>query len=159
LDALLGLLRIKAQYNLAPNDEKCDAVILQRELDDMLARIDEGIFALDKLKSAVANRKVEGFKEKISFIVNMQSQLKTQFERNKIARDRSIVVNTQKTLSLVPSIIDYAVNIGVQSTTAQWLTALEQNTDFDATLLLKTNTAMDDLFETTRQVCVGDLFE
>jgi hypothetical protein len=89
----------------------------------------------------------------------MQTQLKTQFERNKIARDRSIVVNTKKTLSLIPSIIDYAVNIGVQSTTAQWLAALEQNTDFDAALLLKTNTAMDDLFETTRQVCVGDLFE
>ncbi len=159
LDALLGLLRIKVQYNLAHNDEKCDAAILQRELDDMLAKIDEGVFALDKLKSAVANRKVEGFKEKIGFIVNMQTQLKTQFERNKIARDRSIVVNTKKTLSLIPSIIDYAVNIGVQSTTAQWLAALEQNTDFDATLLLKTNTAMDDLFETTRQVCVGDLFE
>ena len=114
LDALLGLLRIKAQYNLAHNDEKCDAAILQRELDDMLAKIDEGVFALDKLKSAVANRKVEGFKEKIGFIVNMQTQLKTQFERNKIARDRSIVVNTKKTLSLIPSIIDYAVNIGVR---------------------------------------------
>jgi hypothetical protein len=89
----------------------------------------------------------------------MQTQLKTQFERNKIARDRSIVANTKKTLSIIPSIIDYAFNIGVQSTTAQWLAALEQNTHFDETLLLKTNTAMDALFDKTRQLCVGDLFE
>jgi hypothetical protein len=89
----------------------------------------------------------------------MQTQLKTQFERNKLARDRSIAANTKKTLNIIPSIIDYAVNIGVQSTAAQWLTALEQNTLFDETLLLKTNTAMDALFDMTRQLCVGDLFE
>ena len=159
LDAMLELLRIKAQYNLVQNNEKCDVAILQRELDDMLADIDGGICALDNLKSATANRKVDGFKEKIGFIVNMQTQLKTQFERNKLARDRSIAANTKKTLNIIPSIIDYAVNIGVQSTAAQWLTALEQNTLFDETLLLKTNTAMDALFDMTRQLCVGDLFE
>jgi len=159
LDAMLELLRIRAQYNLVQDDEKCDVAILQRELDDMLADIDQGICALDNLKSAVANRKVDGFKEKIGLIVNMQTQLKAQFERNKIARDRSIVANTKKTLSVIPSIIDYAVNIGVQSTTAQWLAALEQNTHFDKTLLLKTHTAMDALFDMTRQLCVGDLFE
>jgi hypothetical protein len=159
LDAMLELLRVKAQYNLVQDDEKCDVAILQRELDDMLADLDGAICALDNLKIAVANRKVDGFKEKIGFIVNMQTQLKTQFERNKIARDRSIVANTKKTLSIIPSIIDYAFNIGVQSTTAQWLAALEQNTHFDETLLLKTNTAMDALFDKTRQLCVGDLFE
>jgi hypothetical protein len=159
LDATLELLRVKAQYNLVQHDEKCDAAILQRELDDILADIDAVICALDNLKSAIANRKVDGFKEKISFIVNMQTQLKTQFERNKIARDRSIVANTKQTFNIIPSIIDYIVNIGVQSTTAQWLAALEQNMHFDETLLLKTHTPMDALFDTARQLCVGGLFE
>ncbi|MGD0340052.1 MAG: hypothetical protein ABSB78_14830, partial [Bacteroidota bacterium] len=141
------------------NDEKCDAVILQRELDDILADIDGAICALDNLKITVANRKVDSFKEKIAFIVNMQHQLKTRFERNKIARDRSIVANTKKTLTLIPSIIDYAVNVGVQSTVAQWSTALEQNVHFDAVLPVNTNTTMDATFETIKQLCVGDLFE
>jgi hypothetical protein len=89
----------------------------------------------------------------------MQNQLKTRFERNKIARDRSIVANTKKTLTLIPSIIDYAVNVGIQSTVAQWSNALEQNVHFDAVLPLNTNTSMDAMFETTKQLCVGDLFE
>jgi len=159
LDAMLELLRIKARYNLFQDGEKCDVALLQRELDGMLTEIDEGVCALDNLKSAVANRKGDGFKEKIGFIVNMQTQLKTQFERNKIARDRSIVANTKKTLSIIPSIIDYEVNIGVHSTFAQWLAALEKNRHFDETLLLKTNTAMDALFDMTRRLFVGDLFE
>ncbi|MGA7075536.1 MAG: hypothetical protein WBZ42_03175 [Halobacteriota archaeon] len=159
LDAILELLRVRFQYNLLRNDEKCDAAILQRELDDILADIDGAVCALDNLKSAVANRKVDSFKEKIAFIVNMQNQLKTRFERNKIARDRSIVANTKKTLTLIPSIIDYAVNVGVQSTVAQWSNALEQNVHFDAVLPLNTNTSMDAMFETTKQLCVGDLFE
>jgi hypothetical protein len=159
LDALLELLRVRFHYNLVSNDEKCDAVILQSELDDIVADIDGAICALDSLKSAVANRKVDSFKKKIAFIVNMQHQLKTRFERNKIARDRSIVANTQKTLTLIPSIIDYAVNVGVRSTVAQWSTALEQNVHFDAAVPLNTNTTMDALFETIKQLCVGDLFE
>ncbi|MGZ4863162.1 MAG: hypothetical protein ACXV5H_08085 [Halobacteriota archaeon] len=85
--------------------------------------------------------------------------MKTQFERNKSARDRSIVANTKKTLNTIPSIIDYEVNIGVHSTFAQWLAALEKNTPFDETLLLKTNTAMDALFDMTRRLFAGDLFE
>jgi hypothetical protein len=159
LDAILELLRVRFQYNLVRNDEKCDAAILQRELDDILADIDGAVCALDNLKSAVANRKVHSFKEKIAFIVNMQNQLKTRFERNKIARDRSIVANTKKTLILIPSIIDYALNVGVQSTVAQWSNALEQNVHFDAVLPLNTNASMDAMFETTKQLCVGDLFE
>ncbi len=159
LDAILELLRVRYQYNLVRNDKKCDTAILRRELDDILADIDGVICALDNLKSAVANRKVDSYKEKIGFIVNMQNQLKMRFERNKIARDRSIVANTKKTLAMIPSIIDYAVNIGVQSTVEQWSNALEQNAYFDAMLPLKTNTPIDSLFETTKQLCVGDLFE
>ena len=159
LDAILELLRVRLQFNLVRNGDKCDGAILERELDDILADIDRAIGALNNLKSAVANRKVDSLKEKIAFIVNMQDQLKTQFERNKIARDRSIVANTKKTLTLIPSIIDYAVNVGIRSTVAQWSNALEQNAHFDAALHLNTNAPMDALFETTKQLCVGDFFE
>lgn len=89
----------------------------------------------------------------------MQNQLRKQLDRNKIARDRSIVANTEKTLSLMPSIIDYVVNVGIRSTVAQWSDALTRNTDFRENLPMKTNSAMDALFEATKKLCVGDLFE
>ena len=130
----------------------------QGELDDILADIDGVICALDNLKSAVANRKLDGFKEKIVTIVSMQNELRTRFERNQIARDRSIVGNAAKTLTVMPSIIDYATNIGIRSTCAQWSYALKTNISFKADVPLRTNTSMDALFNSTKQLCTGDLF-
>jgi len=158
LDAILELLRIQFQYNLA-KDAKCDPAIVRDELDDIIADIDGVICALDNLKSAVANRKLHGFKERIATIVSMQNELKTQFERNQIARDRSIASNTRKTLNVIPSIVDYAINIGMTSTCAQWSQALSRHISFDADVPLRTNTSMDELFDETRQRCIGDLFE
>jgi len=157
LDAVLELLRVRSQYNLV-KDEKCDVEIVKGELDDILADIDGVICALDNLKSAVANRKLDGFKEKIATIVSMQNELRTRFERNQIARDRSIVGNAAKTLTVIPSIIDYATNIGIRSTCAQWSYALKTNISFKADVSLRTNTSMDTLFNSTKQLCTGDLF-
>ena len=157
LDAILELLRVQSQYKLA-KDEKCDVEIVKAELDDMLADIDGVICALDNLKSAVADRKLDDFKEKIATIVSMQKELKTRFERNQIARDRSIVGNTSKTLNVMPSVIDYATNMGIRSTCAQWSHALKGNISFSADVPLRTNTSMDVLFDTIKQLCTGGLF-
>ena len=67
-------------------------------------------------------------------------------DRNKMARDLSIVQNVQKTLELIPSIIDYAVNVGLKSTGSQWLDALKNNVDFESDISLKTNDTTDALF-------------
>ena len=157
LDAILELLRVRSQYKLA-KDEKCDVEIVQGELDDMLADVDGVICALDNLKSAVADRKLDDFKERIATIVSMQNELKTRFERNQIARDRSIVGNTSKTLNVVPSVIDYTTNIGIRSTCAQWLHALKGNISFNADVPLRTDASMDALFNTIKQLCTGGLF-
>jgi len=151
-------LRVRSEYNLA-NDTKCNVDLVQTGLDDILADIDGVLCALDNLKSAVVNRKLDDSQDKIATIVSMQHELKTRFERNQIARDRSIVGNTLKTLNIIPSIIDYVINIGMRSTCAQWLQALKRDVNFNADVRLRTNTSMDALFNTTRQFCTGDLFE
>ena len=157
LDAILELLRVRSQYSLG-KDKKCDVEIIQGELDDILADIDGVICALDNLKSAVANRKLHGFEEKIAMIVSMQNELRTRFKRNQIARDRSIAANTAKTLNVISSVIDYATNIGIRSTCAQWSHALKGNISFSADVPLRTNTSMDVLFDTIKQLCTGGLF-
>ena len=159
LDAILELLRVRSEYELMKNDVTCDAAIIGNELDLILVDIDGAISALDNLKRAIATRKAAGFKELIAFIVNVQNDLKTRFERNKIARDGSIVTHTKNTVGMIPSIIDHAINIGMCSTASQWLNALEGNIHFDEDVPLKTNTSMDALFDTIKQLCTSELFE
>jgi hypothetical protein len=159
LDAILELLRVKSEYDLMRNDVACDAGIIGNELDLILADIDEAISALDNFKRAIATRKAAGFKEQIAFIVSTQNDLKTRFERNKIARDNSIVTHTKNTVGMIPSIIDHAINIGMCSTASQWSNALEENIHFDEDVPLKTNTSMDALFDTIKQLCTSELFE
>ena len=159
LDAILELLRVKSEYDLMRNDVACDAGIIGNELDLILADIDEAISALDNFKRAIATRKAAGFKEQIAFIVSTQNDLKTRFERNKIARDNSIVTHTKNTVGMIPSIIDHAINIGMCSTASQWSNALEENIHFDEDVPLKTNTSMDALFNTIKQLCTSELFE
>jgi hypothetical protein len=62
-----------------------------------------------------------------------------------------------KTLSLMLSIIDYIVNVGIRSTVVQW-SALTKNADFREELPTKTNSAMEALFETTSRFDAGDIF-
>jgi len=157
LDAILELLKMILAYDLERNAEKCDAATVLSELDDRLAEIERAVFRLDDLKRAVATRRLDGFKEEIAFIVKMQNELKTRLERDKIARDRSIVANIKTTVRMVPSIIDYVINIGMRSTASQWSKALENELSFDADVPLKTNAPMDALFDKAKQFCTDDL--
>jgi hypothetical protein len=157
LDAILELLRVRLTYDLEWNAEKCDTATVLSELDDRLAEIDRAVFRLDDLKRAVATRRLDGFKEEIAFIVKMQNELKTRLERDKIARDRSIVANIKTTVRMIPSIIDYVINIGMRSTASQWSKALENELSFDADVPLKTNAPMDALFDKAKQFCTDDL--
>ncbi|MDD1721411.1 MAG: hypothetical protein LUP95_05435 [Euryarchaeota archaeon] len=159
LDAILELLRIRAEYNLANDERTCNTDVLNSELNDLLLDIDQAISSLEKLKANIASRKVDGFKETIGVIVQIQHQLKAQLDRSKIARDRSIVNNVAKTLRVMPSILDYTINIGLERTAAQWMDTLQSNRPFEADIPLTTNASSDELFGTVKQLCGGDLFE
>ena len=159
VDALLELLRVRSEYELSRNEVACSAAIIGNELDRILADIDEAVSALDNLKRAIATRKAAGFKEQIAFVAGLQNDLKSRFDRNKIARDDSIVTQTKSTFQMVPSVVDHAINIGMHSTIAQWWQALKQNINFDDDVPLKTNASLDSLFQTVRQMCTSDLLE
>ncbi|MGZ4911988.1 MAG: hypothetical protein ACXV5B_02560 [Halobacteriota archaeon] len=158
LDAILELLRIQVDYNLA-NGKTCDINVLSNELNGLLSDIDQALSSLDRLKADIASRKVDGFKETIGVIVQIQRQLKVQLDRSKVARDRSIMNNSTKTLRVIPSILDYSINIGLKETAAQWLDTLQSNRPFEADVSLTTNASSDELFGAVTQLCDGDLFE
>ncbi len=70
-----------------------------------------------------------------------------------------MVTHTKNTVGMIPSIIDHAINIGMCSTASQWSSALEGNILFNEDVPLKTNTSMDALFDTIKQLCTSELFE
>jgi hypothetical protein len=146
LDAVLELLRINSEYNLVKEGELCDLKTVSGELSRILSHVDGAIAALNAVKADIARMKTDESKERIRFIVNIQNELKRTCELNKIARDLSLTQNVQQTLELIPSIIDYAINIGLKSTGDQWLEALKSKVDFDADIRLKINDASDSLF-------------
>ena len=148
LDAVLELLRINSEYNLVKESEPPNVNVVSGELSHIISNLDAAITSLNVIKTDIAKMKTEGRNEKIRFIVDMQNKLKTMCDRNKMARDLSIIQNVQKTLELMPSIIDYAVNIGLKSTGNQWLDALQNNIDFESDIRLKTNDVTDALFTT-----------
>ncbi len=146
LDAVLELLRINSEYNLVKESTLHNLNTISDGLIRIISNVDGAIAALDAIKADIAKMRTDELKEKIRFIVNMQKELKMKCDRNKMARDHSIVQNVQKTLELIPSIIDYAVNMGLKSTGSQWLDALKSNVDFESDISLKTNDTTDALF-------------
>ncbi len=159
LDAILQLLRTRAEYNLANDERTCNVQVLNDELGELLSDVDRAILSLDTLKANVASRKIDGFKEIIGVIIQIQRQLKAQLDRNKIARDRSIINNVTTTLEVIPSILDYTINIGIKKTVAQWLNSLESNRPFTVDIPLTTNPSSDELLKMVKQVCSGELLE
>ncbi len=159
LDALLELLRIRADYNLENDVMTCNPNVLSSELDDLLLDIDRVLSSLDQLKASISSRKVDGFKETIGIIVQIQRQLKARLDRSKIARDRSITSNVTKALGVIPSILDYTINIGTKKTAAQWLDALQSNRPFTTNVPLVTNASSDELLGVIKELCGGELLE
>lgn len=146
LDAVLELLRINSEYNLTKESELRNLNTVSGELSRILSNVDDAIAALNAVKADIARMKTDESKEKMRFIVNIQNELKRKCEWNRMTRDLSITQNVHQTLELIPSIIDYAINIGLKSTGDQWLEALKSNVDFEADIRLKTNDAPDSLF-------------
>ncbi len=159
LDAILELLRVRAEYNLTNDLATCNASVLTSELSNLLSDIDRAVQTLDQLKATIASRKVDGYKETIGVIVQIQKQLKIHLNRSKIARDRSITNNITATLEVIPSILDYAVNIGIKRTATQWLDILQSNKPFEANVSLSTSASSDELFGAVKRLCDGELLE
>jgi hypothetical protein len=51
-------------------------------------------------------------------------------------RELKVLNNVLTTLNIIPSIIDYAVNVGLQETSNQWLQHLKKNGDLSKDLYL-----------------------
>jgi len=145
LAAILEFKRITGSLNVS-NWEK--------EVEDLRFRIDEVYRRVGELevekeqvvkRLRLATEHKETLLKTIRELSRRQGQLKRASNLSVLNRDLKILENVAVTLDLIPSIIDYAVNVGLQETSRQWIEYLEKDGDLRSDIYLKS--VLDDLIE------------
>jgi hypothetical protein len=110
-------------------------VDLSGAVDVLKSRIAGAQMCLEKLEAS-KNRVMEKLselpedeklKEEVKRISLSQTEVKRSSNLSVIHRKLKILENVPVVLSLIPSIIDYAVNVGVKETSDQWVQYLNEN--------------------------------
>lgn len=121
LEALMEFKRITGNFKVSNWKE---------EMNHLKCRIEDARGQIDKLEAQKEKiverlRRGEGEKtalqEEIRDISISQSKIKRASNFSVLNRDLKILENIPVVLNLIPSIIDYAVNIGLQKTSEQWI--------------------------------------
>ena len=68
-----------------------------------------------------------------------QAEIRRIGKFSELSRDLKLINNVLKVLNLHPSIIDYAVSVGLKETSNQWIANLEANGNLSKGCVLKTN--------------------
>jgi hypothetical protein len=80
-----------------------------------------------------------------------QDDLRKRSGHSTLARNFGLLENVESVMSMHPSIIDYAINVGLRETSAQWISFLTRNGNLLADPALQTNLpiVIQDLLEAT----------
>ena len=111
---------------------------IQQNIESLKGRIDrqyEEINILNKRKEETINayRSLDkgivkdDFEQELKNIINKINDYKKRNNLSVLNHDYKILQNIPKTLNLIPSIIDYALNIGIKKTSDQWISYLRNN--------------------------------
>ena len=125
MEALLELKRMCADLGVGD---------LSGAVDVLKSRIAEAQRCLDRLEAS-KNRIVEKWrartrnklKEKVKTISLSQTEVKRSSNLSVIYHELKILENVPVVLNMIPSIIDYAVNVGLRETSDQWVRYLSEN--------------------------------
>jgi len=108
---------------------------LSGAVDALKSRIAEAQTCLDKMEAS-KKRAMEKFwdqpenemlKKEVKRVSLSQTEVKRSSNLSVIYRKLKILENVPVVLNLIPSIIDYAVNVGLKETSEQWVRHLCEN--------------------------------
>lgn len=145
LEALLEFKRITGNFKVSNWEEEIEH--LKSRIEDVREHIDK----LEAQKEKIVERLRRGdgektaLQEEIRNISINQSKLRKASNFSVLNRDLKILENIPVVLNLVPSIIDYAVNVGLQETSEQWIDFLVKNGSLSSNVHLKS--VLDGLME------------
>ena len=144
-DRYLGVGQVEARLELKRICRDLDAPNLATARDMLKSRISEIHEQLDTLEAS-KKRAIERLKERpsdkelkeeVQSISMSQTRIKRSSNLSVIGHELRIVENISTALDVIPSVIDYAVNLGLRETSEQWMRFLEDDGRLSSEVHLK----------------------
>ena len=134
-DTYVGIGQLEASLKLKTMCADLGVSDLSGAVDVLKSRIAEARTCLDRLEASKKrtmeklweHRARAQLKEQIKRVSLSQTEIKRSSNLSVIYRKLKILENVPVVLNLIPSIIDYAVNVGLKETSDQWVRYLCEN--------------------------------
>lgn len=137
LEAMLEYKRITGHFDIEKLNDEMER--LKSRIRDIYDRIDKergDILRIEKqLKEKLIDKKA--FHRNIKDILNRIDKIKRHSNLLSLAHDLVILENIPRVLNLIPSIIDYAINIGLKETSDQWVAFLNKKGCLQSDVIMK----------------------
>lgn len=137
LEAILEYKKITGNYEI--NNWKEESKIINSRINKIYSKINRFEVEQNNLINKYKNKKIDKktFQKEIKIFIDKKSDIKKQFKLSILNHDLKKLHNIPTTLQLIPSIIDYAINIGLRETSEQWIEYLKKNGNLQMNLYLK----------------------
>ena len=134
-DRYAGIGQVEASLEVKRMCADLGVSDLSGAMDMLKSRIAEAQTCLDRLEASKkrimeklwSHPEDEKLKEEIKKISLSQTEVKKSSNLSVVYRKLKILENIPVVLNLIPSIIDYAVNVGLKETSDQWIRYLSEN--------------------------------
>jgi len=145
LEALITFKELSGTFDLSQY-EKAEAN-LKHKISDVEKKIQELELQKDELADDAKIETAEKIKRMKAISVR-KYDIRKENNFPVLARNLKLLQNVKGAMSLHPCIVDYAVNIGLDETSEQWLTFLRKNGSLSSSVDLRTS--LDDVFSFIR---------
>ena len=135
-DVYMGIAQLEAWLEFKRITGHFDVNLLDVEVDRLKDKMRKVYGRIDKCREQIshldeARRKGEidrgTFENRLKQKLDWMDRVKRETSILSLAHDLIILENLPRTLHLIPGIIDYALNIGLESTSRQWVNFLVKN--------------------------------
>jgi len=136
MEALLELKRICS--DLGARNLSTAKDLLMSSISEIHERLDKLEVSKKEFIEKLRDHPNDGeLKEEIKRISISQSEVKKSSNLSVMNRELKILDNVSTVLDLIPSIIDYAVNVGLKETSDQWMRYLSEDGNLSSVVHLK----------------------
>jgi hypothetical protein len=126
IEALLELKRICSE--LGARDVSAAKDLLESRIGEIRGRLDELDVSKERIVEKLRkNPHDEELKEEMKKVSISQTEFRKGSNLSVISHELKILENVSTVLDLIPSILDYAVNVGLKDTSDQWIWYLSKN--------------------------------
>jgi hypothetical protein len=134
LEALITLRTLSGTFDLS----RCPT--LKTTIRTRIDGVQEQIAELEAEKSGLRASELvaEEKAQKIRALGAQQEKIREQNDLSSLARNLGLLENVESVMRLCPSVIDYAINVGLKATSDQWITHLNEDGGLLQNVALKT---------------------